>query len=175
MSASGRRTRASRDLGSRSRRPPRKRGVIQVAARLRGSPGAVDGGGLWTTAPVERGQARCAYAARLTTALGEAQEGQVQQACLRGRRASPHRRTAPAGFRTLSFVWYQNQNPERIARVATGVSAWVVGRSSTVVGASTVVGSARWLGRARRLDQARWSMGRHGSRGVAETSAETLA
>ena len=28
----------------------------------------------------------------------------MQQACLRGQRASPHRRTAPAVFRTLSFL-----------------------------------------------------------------------
>ena len=38
--------------------------------------GAVDGGGLWTTSPVEQGQPRCAPAARLTTALGKAQDSQ---------------------------------------------------------------------------------------------------
>ena len=47
----------------------------------------------------------------LTTALGEAQEGKVQQAYLRARRASPHRHTAPAVFGTLSlFVGTRTRN-----------------------------------------------------------------
>ena len=53
---------------------------LQGLVNKEGFDGAVDGGGLWTTAPVAFGQERRAYAARLTTALGEAQEGQVQQA-----------------------------------------------------------------------------------------------
>ena len=50
----------------------------RLSVYVSGVGGAVDGGGLWTTAPVEREQPRCAPAARLTTALGKAQDGQSE-------------------------------------------------------------------------------------------------